>query len=57
MDKPEKNTTGKPRPVPEDVAEKQDPDYSKADFDIALKRAARRLDRAASEHGRGSSRR
>lgn len=44
MEKPEKNISGKPRPVPEDVKEKQDPDYSKADFDVALKRATRRLD-------------
>jgi hypothetical protein len=43
MDQPPKNTTGKPRKVPDDVREKQDPAYSKKDFDAALARVTRRL--------------
>lgn len=44
MSKPEKNTTGKPREVPEDVRQKLDPDFGESDFDDALERATRRLD-------------
>jgi hypothetical protein len=42
--KPEKNTTGSPREVPEDVREKQDPEYTQRDFDDALERTTRQLD-------------
>lgn len=41
--KPEKNTTGKPREVPEDVREKQDPAYGEPEFDRDLEKATRRL--------------
>lgn len=54
MTKPEKNTSGKPRPVPADVKEKQDTKYSLADFDAALGKATRRLDDPA-EPDPGSS--
>jgi hypothetical protein len=54
--KPEKNTTGSPRPVPEDVQEKQDPEFSEDDFDRALFRATKRLGlRLPGKRGRGSS--
>ena len=53
---PGKNTTGKPRDVPEDVREKQDPDFSKRDFEDALEAVTRRLV-DPSEPDRGSSRR
>lgn len=43
-EKGDKNTTGAPREVPEDVKEKQDPEYDEDDFDEALKRVTRRLD-------------
>jgi hypothetical protein len=56
MKKPAKNTTGKPRKAPKDVQEKQDPEYSPADFDRDLEKATRRL-ADPSEPGRGSSRR
>lgn len=39
----EKNVSGKPRPEPEDIEDKQDPDYSEADFELALDRVTRRL--------------
>ena len=52
----EKNTTGKPREVPADVQEKQDPDFSEGDFESALDRSTRRLEQA-SRRGRGSTRR
>lgn len=51
-----KNTTGKPREVPEDIREKQDPEYSTEAFEDALERATQRLD-DPSEHDPGSSRR
>jgi hypothetical protein len=55
---PEKNMTGKPRPVPEDVKKKQDPAYSEANFDHALWRATKRLGiRLPGKRGRGSSKR
>ena len=54
MDQPEKNATGKPRDVPDDVREKQDPEYSPADFDRDLAKATRRLD-DPSEPARESS--
>lgn len=54
--RPEKNTTGKPRKVPDDVRDKQDPAYSEADFDSALEKATKRLGKA-SERDRGSPRR
>jgi hypothetical protein len=54
--KPEKNTTGKPRSVPDDVREKQDPEYSEADFDEALEKATKRLGKL-SERDPGSPRR
>jgi hypothetical protein len=54
--KPTKNTTGKPRKPPADIAEKLDPEYREKDFDAALERATRRLDEA-DPRGRGSSRR
>lgn len=41
-DVPQKNTTGEPREVPDDVVEKQDPEYSPADFDRDLEKATRR---------------
>jgi len=41
---PDKNDTGRPRPVPEDVRDKQDPEYSPADFDADLEKVTRRLD-------------
>ena len=41
---PDKNETGKPREVPDDVKAKQDDEYSPADFDAALERTTRRLD-------------
>lgn len=53
---PEKNTTGKPREVPDDIREKQDPSYSEADFDEALERATRKLEEP-SEPDPGSPRR
>lgn len=54
--KPEKNKTGAPREAPEDVREKQDPEYAPADFDRDLEKATRRLaDPSAPD--RGSSRR
>lgn len=53
---PEKNTTGKPREVPEDVRVKQDPEYSEADFEYDLEEVTQRLDEP-SERDRGSSRR
>jgi hypothetical protein len=56
MPKPEKNKTGKPREVPEDVAEKQEPSYSGADFDRALERSTRKLEEP-SEPDPGSPRR
>lgn len=56
MNKPEKNKTGKPREVPDDVQEKQDPEYSREDFDRALEKATRSVERP-SRPDRGSSRR
>ena len=53
---PEKNTTGKPRKVPDDVREKQDPEYSEREFDDALKKTTKRLGKA-SERAPGSPRR
>lgn len=44
MAMPDKNTTGIPREVPEDVRKKQDPEYSERDFEEALERTTRRLD-------------
>lgn len=43
-DEPEKNTTGKPRETPDDVREKQDPEYHEDAFEDALARVSRRLD-------------
>lgn len=43
-DEPEKNATGAPREAPDDVREKQDPEYDADDFDDALGRVSRRLD-------------
>lgn len=62
MAKPEKNTSGKPREVPEDVRDKQDPEYSEDEFDAALDRATERIEKArklgsASERDPGSPRR
>jgi len=45
-EKPQKNTTGRPREVPEDIRVKQDPGYSKGSFLNALDRATRRLEQA-----------
>lgn len=56
MSKPEKNETGVPREVPEDVREKQDPEYGEADFDGALDLVTRRKDDPA-EPDPGSPRR
>jgi hypothetical protein len=56
MKSPEKNTTGKPRAVPDDVKKKQDPAYSPADFELDLEKATKRLD-DPSAPGRGSARR
>lgn len=44
MTTPEKNTTGKPRAVPNDVKKKQDPEYSPADFELDLEKSTKRLD-------------
>jgi hypothetical protein len=52
-DKPTKNTTGRPRKVPDDVREKQDPEYSPDEFARDLEKATRRLNDPA-EPGRGS---
>ena len=54
MEKPEKNKTGKPREVPDDVRKKQNPEYSEADFDAALDRVTRKLG-GSSRRDRGSS--
>lgn len=43
MSSPEKNTSGSPRETPDDVVEKQDPEYTEEDFDDALERVTRRL--------------
>ena len=51
-----KNTSGKPRKPPKDVAEKQDPTYSPADFDRDLEKATRRLEKPSAP-GPGSPRR
>jgi hypothetical protein len=40
----EKNTTGKPREVPEDIRKKQNSEYTEAELREALDRATRRLD-------------
>lgn len=56
MEKPEKNKTGQPREVPEDVREKQDPEYSPADFDRDLEKTTKRL-AGPSRRDPGSSRR
>jgi hypothetical protein len=56
MAKPEKNTTGKPREVPEDIREKQEAEFSEGDFDAALERATKRLEEP-SERDPGSPRR
>ena len=40
----DKNTTGEPRETPEDVREKQDPEYDEDAFEDALTRVSRRLD-------------
>ena len=56
MKQPEKNITGKPRAVPDDVKKKQDPEYSPADFDRDLEKATGRLD-DPSAPDRGSARR
>jgi hypothetical protein len=54
----QKNTTGKPRPVPDDVREKQDPEYTEDEFDAALDSATKRLEGLApSERDPGSPRR
>lgn len=53
---PKKNTRGKPRKVPKDVREKQDPEYDEDAFEDALKRVSRRLD-DPSEPDRGSPKR
>lgn len=42
-EKPEKNTTGKPRKPAADVAAKLDPEYDEAAFERALEKATRRL--------------
>jgi hypothetical protein len=55
--KPEKNKTRKPRPVPRDLAEIQDPEYAPADFEHALEKATERLADGPSRRDRGSSRR
>jgi hypothetical protein len=55
MSKPEKNKTGKPRKPPKDVEEKQDPEYTPADFGRDLEKATQRLD-DSSEPDPGSSR-
>jgi hypothetical protein len=52
----DKNQTGRPREVPEDILEKQDPDYTAADFDAALERTTKRL-ADPSERDPGSPRR
>jgi hypothetical protein len=39
-----KNTTGAPREAPDDVREKQDPEYDEDAFEDALGRVSRRLD-------------
>lgn len=44
---PDKNKTGKPRKVPDDVREKQDPEYSEDEFDAALEKATKRLEKAS----------
>lgn len=54
--KAEKNTTGGPREVPDDVREKQDPEYSEGDFDEALEKTTKRLG-PASQRDPGSPRR
>ena len=40
----DKNVTGEPREAPDDVREKQDPEYDGDDFEDALGRVSRRLD-------------
>jgi hypothetical protein len=45
MAKPKKNTSGKPREVPEDIRKKQDPEYGEAELKAALDRVTKRLDR------------
>ena len=55
-EKPDTNTAGAPRPVPQDVEEKQDPEYSPEDFDRDLETATKRLD-DPSEPAPGSYRR
>lgn len=57
MERPPKNETGKPRDVPEDVREKQDPEYSERDFDDALGRVTKRLDDSSAPPARESRRR
>jgi hypothetical protein len=52
MSKPGKNKTGKPRKVPEDIREKQDPEYSQRDFERDLEKVTKRLENP-SEPGRG----
>lgn len=47
-EKPEKNKTGKPREVPEDVREKQDPEYSEQDFERALEATTQRVEGSSS---------
>lgn len=44
MAKPETNTTGTPREVPDDVRAKQDPTYGEKDFETALDRVTRRVE-------------
>jgi hypothetical protein len=43
-EKIEQNRTGVPRPEPDDVKAKQNPEYSREDFEDALERATRRKD-------------
>ncbi len=52
---PEKNKTGKPRPVGDDIAEKQ-VDKSRGTFDDALGRVTEPLAAEPSRRGRGSPR-
>jgi hypothetical protein len=45
---------GKPKPPAEDVKEKQDPEYSEADFERDLEKATRQLEDASPPEKRES---
>lgn len=50
----EKNKTGKPREVPKDIREKQDPDFDDGDLLDAIDLVSQRLERP-SEPDRGTA--